>query len=133
MSSYFVTGLHVEQLAEKIDEKWRLELPLVYYSETLRRSISVPKGFVTDFASVPRLPIMYWLAGGKANKAAVVHDFLYRQGSGVSRADADSVFVEAMEVTGQPAWRRALMWAGLRAGGMSSYQKLPLEWTGETA
>lgn len=129
MSSFFVTSLSVENIG---DERWRLLAPLVYYSDHLKRSLAVPAGFLTDFASVPRLPFVYWLLGGKATKAAVVHDFLYRKQSGVSRADADSVFVEAMEATGQSAWRRSLMWAGLRAGGSSSYQKLDIEWTGET-
>ena len=70
---------------------------------------------------MPRLPLVYWLAGGKATKAAVIHDFLYRK-SGVSRADADAVFAEAMEATGQAAWRRGLMWVGLRIGGWTAYQ-----------
>lgn len=130
MSSHFITGLHVEQLS---DERWRLLTNLVYYSHKLQRSITVPAGFVTDFASVPRLPFVFWLAGGKATKAAVVHDFLYRKESGVSRAEADDIFAEAMDASGQPAWRRGLMWAGLRVGGRGSYQQLDPDWTGETA
>lgn len=119
MSGQFLTQLHVEQID---DDGWRLLGQLVYYSERLKRSVAVPEGFVTDFASVPRLPFVYWLAGGKATKAAVIHDFLYRK-SGVSRADADAVFAEAMEATGQAAWRRGLMWFGLRIGGWTAYQE----------
>lgn len=120
MSSHFITELAVQQLS---DERWRLLRPLVYYSHRLQRSIAVPEGFETDFASVPRLPFVYWLAGGKATKAAVVHDYLYRK-SGVSRADADAIFAEAMQASGQPGWRRGLMWAGLRIGGWTAYQDL---------
>jgi hypothetical protein len=127
VSSQFLTALHVEALD---DSRWKLLSPLVYLSARLKRSLAVPAGFVTDFASVPRMPFVYWLLGGKATREAVVHDFLYRRGSGVSRADADAIFVEAMEATGQSAWRRSLMWSGLRLGGGSSYQKLDMDWKG---
>lgn len=127
MSSYFISPLRVEQID---DELWQLTEPLVYYSQKLQRSLAVPAGFVTDFASVPRLPFVYWLLGGRASKAAVIHDLLYRIGSGVSRADADAILVEAMEATGQAPWRRRLMWQGLRIGGNSSYQKRALDWKG---
>lgn len=128
MSSYFVTQLRVEQID---DETWRLLEPLVYYSHILQRSIAAPAGFVTDFASVPRLPFIYWLLGGRASKAAVIHDLLYRRGGGVSRADADSVFVEAMQASGHAAWRQRLMWRGLRVGGGSSYHKREIDWKGD--
>ena len=116
--SAFLTALRVEQIS---DDEWRLLRALVYQSDRLERVLIVPRGFVTDFASVPRLPFVFWLAGGKATKAAVVHDFLYRK-SGVTRADADAVFAEAMKATGQAAWRRGLMWAGLRLGGWVAYK-----------
>lgn len=127
MTSFFVTPLRVEQLD---DELWRLEQPLVYYSDKLQRSLAVPPGFVTDFASVPRLPFVYWLLGGRASKAAVVHDYLYRKNAGVSRADADAIFVEAMQASGQAPWRQRLMWRGLRIGGGSSYHQRDIEWKG---
>lgn len=119
MSGRFLTPMHLEQLA---DDRARLLSPLVYYSERLKRSVVVPDGFETDFASVPRLPFAYLLAGGKATKAAVIHDYLYHA-SGVSRSDADAVFREAMEATGQPWWRRSLMWLGVRAFGWTAYQE----------
>lgn len=129
MSSAFLTPLRVEQLD---DDTWRLEEALVYYSQKLQRSLAVPPGFVTDFASVPRLPFIYWLLGGKASKAAVVHDYLYRRNAGVSRADADAIFVEAMQASGQAQWRQRLMYQGLRAGGGSSYHKRDIDWKGNT-
>lgn len=121
--SAFLTSLRVEQIS---DEEWLLLRALVYQSDRLDRTLIVPRGFVTDFASVPRLPFVFWLAGGKATKAAVVHDYLYRK-SGVTRADADAVFAEAMKVTGQAAWRRGLMWMGLRLGGWTAYKNLENE------
>jgi hypothetical protein len=80
----------------------------------------VPVGFRTNLASVPRLPVVYWLCGGRANKPAVLHDYLYSTGQ-VPREVADAVFREAMEVVGVPKAYRWLMWAGVRLGGSSHY------------
>lgn len=40
--------------------------------------IRVPKGFITDFASVPRILHSVLPKTGKYGKAAVLHDYLYR-------------------------------------------------------
>lgn len=115
--SAFLSGLKVELAT---DSTWRLTEPLIYQSDVLGKTITVPAGFVTDFASVPRLPVAYLLAGGEANEAAVIHDYLYHSHD-VPRADADAVLEEAMGVTGQPWWRRKLMWAGVRVFGGTPY------------
>lgn len=118
MKSEFLTPLCSQ---DSEDERGATLLdPLEYRSEILGRVITVPEGFETDFASVPRLPGVYFLFGGVARKAAVVHDFLYRR-SGVSRREADMVFYEAMKATGQWWWRRAAMWVGLRFFGWTAY------------
>ena len=114
----FLTPLNVSQIN---DGEWLLLSDLVYRSDILG-VITVPLGFVTDFASVPRLPGAYWLAGGKATKEAVIHDYLYRTRTG-TRAQADAVFLEAMELNGQARWRRWLMWAGVRLFGWKAYPK----------
>ena len=58
----------------------------------MQRKYIVPAGFITDFASIPRL---FWTVvghpAGKYAQAAVLHDYLYRTNS-VSRAKADSLF-----------------------------------------
>jgi hypothetical protein len=98
------------------DGSWTLGRDLVYASVVAQTVYRVPKGFNTDFASVPRLPFVYLMTGNTAHAAAVVHDFLYRTGA-ETRTICDAVFREAMEVTGVPGWRRNLMWAGVRVGG----------------
>ena len=129
MKSEFRTKLELEELRDADDAAitfsaknttWRVTAPLVFYSEHLAREITVPAGFITDFASVPRLPVAYLLAGGEADEASVVHDYLYHSHE-LARADADAVFEEAMAATGQPWWRRKLMWAGVRLFGASPY------------
>lgn len=119
----FLDELELCEADDNVDDgKWRLGKPLSYSSEVARRVITVPAGFETDLASVPRLPVVYWLCGGRANKPAVVHDFLYTKGA-LLRDVADAVFLEAMGVVGVPIVYRRLMWAGVRLGGASRYIK----------
>lgn len=120
--SAFLTSLQVENASGSDDGHWRLTAPLVYDSDVAARVITVPQGFVTDLASVPRVPVAYLLCGGTSNEAAVVHDYLYTSKI-VPRATADAVLREASAATGVPAWRRALMWAGVRAFGWHAWNE----------
>jgi hypothetical protein len=82
--------------------------------------VTVPAGFQTDFASVPRIPVAFLLAGDEAHMPAVVHDFLYSSKI-CTREEADNTFLEAMTATGVTKWRRTLMWAAVRMFGQSPY------------
>jgi len=87
--------------------EWRLEQPLTFGPYT------VPAGFVTDGASVPR-PLWWFLpAWGRYSRAAVVHDYLCRNKI-VSRAEADRVFFDAMVVCGVNVTVRWLIWGSVR-------------------
>lgn len=121
--SQFLTPLRVEDVDDNSADgrgTWKLLLDLGYASDLLARTIVVPAGFVTDFASVPRIPVAFLLCGDVGHKAAVVHDFLYTARN-CDRKAADDVLAEAMAVCGVPAWRRGLMWAGVRIGGGSHW------------
>ena len=118
----FTTALQLERLEDTSRDgrgTWRL-LGRLGYSSDLIGQVDVPQGFVTDLASVPRLPVAYFLAGGLAHAAAVVHDWLYTTHQ-VERATADAVFREACQACGVSAWRAWVMWLGVRAGGASSW------------
>lgn len=99
---------------------WELTDSLRYWSEYTQEEIVVPNGFVTDFASVPRLPVVYLLFGSIADRPAVVHDFCYRM-KDFSRWVSDSVFLEAMEVDGYDSITASTMFTGVRLGGWYSY------------
>ncbi len=122
--SHFVTDLHVRRhwRDTSTDKRgtWTLLAPLEYVSDLLNRVITVPTGFVTDFASVPRIPIAYLLTGDSGHEAAVVHDFLYTSHE-VERDLADAVFREALLCGGEPGWRAWAMWVGVRIGGGGPY------------
>lgn len=119
----FLTVLDVQLVDDSAAEGrgiWRLRNPLVYQSAVAGRLITVPEGFTTDFASVPRLPFVYDLFGDAAHQAAVVHDYLYSTGE-LSRETADRVLLEAMAAEGVPAWRRYPMYWAVRAFGGSHF------------
>jgi hypothetical protein len=121
----FLTDLKVELVAGS-DSKWVVLDPLIYSSDVYEHVVIVPEGFVTDFASVPRLPFAYMLMGGCANEAAVVHDYLYSTGT-VPKEVADSVFLEAMKLTGVAAWRRYPMYWAVSMFGGSHYKQEVVE------
>lgn len=115
----FLSTLHVENVGKYT---WRVMSDFIvgiYEGEETRCVLRVPQGFVTDFASVPRLPFAYWIAGNRAPKAATVHDYLYATKAG--RDFADDVFYYAMLAEGTKKWIAKLMWAGVRFGGARRY------------
>ena len=126
----FLSSLKTEQVpgrpgdTDPKENVWRLLAALIYWSDVAEREIWVPKGFVTDFASVPRLPVAYMLAGNTAHGPAVVHDYLY--GTHLfPKAMADNIFYEAMGVWGEPQWRRSLMYRAVSWFGGSAYASGP--------
>lgn len=125
--SSFITELNAKLLDD--DKIWCLDTPLIYRSDFLKKTISVPAGFQTDFASVPRLPIIYSLYGDRAHREAVLHDYLYRIDSDpvASFSEANEVFFEAMELRGKPSYVRYPMWWAVCIGGKSSYHKLKVD------
>ena len=84
-------------------------------------SITVPAGFITDFASVPRLFWRLFPPWGKYGKAAVLHDYLYHK-QRRSRREADAIFLEAMGVLGVPWLSREMMYAAVRAFGWAAWR-----------
>ena len=115
----FYGDLRVEKLP---NGRWRLLEDLTYYGVPGIGDITVPKGFDTDFASVPRLPFMFWLLGDRADYAAVLHDWIYRTAIS-SRSVADAAFRWVADKEGVNWVARWSMWSGLRVGGWTSYDQ----------
>ncbi len=121
MQAQFLTKLRVEHLAKKW---WMLTEPLVFYSELIGKTIIAPAGFVSDFASVPRAPVVYWLFGARANASAAIHDRLYRW-CDVSRNMADRIFNECMKAEGKLGFTRWPMTGAVMAFGWFAYKCMP--------
>ena len=123
--SRFVTTLKTEQT----DRRTYKLLDDLVLADDDQRTIIVPAGFVTDFASIQVLHnaflfVLFALVSGYGNYAATVHDFLYSYGQ-VTRKEADAVLYRALRAEGVARWRAWLMWAGVRIGGAKHYTKTP--------
>jgi hypothetical protein len=94
MKSHFIGTLKADHIEGKW---WRLREPLAFYSARYMLTICAPAGFVTDFASVPRLPLAWLIAGGTGHWEAVIHDAMYRFGL-PCRSAADQIFFECGRV-----------------------------------
>jgi hypothetical protein len=82
--------------------------------------VSVPKGFVTDFASIPRALWTSLPRDGDYVWAAVVHDYLYWFQT-TTKEIADSVLKAAMVDFDIPALTRTAIYQGVNLGGASSW------------
>jgi hypothetical protein len=98
------------------DRPWELLTDFRFYSAILGKVITVPEGYRTDFASVPRFFWRIIPPYGRYAKAAVAHDYLcdQRGRTGIDSATTHKVFREAMEVLKVPAWKRALMYRAVK-------------------
>jgi hypothetical protein len=84
--------------------------------------IHIPAGFLTDFASVPKILWNILPPNGQYGKAAVVHDYCYRTPGFCTKDEADSVFLEAMTALGVGWWTRMTMYKAVHFFGGSSYK-----------
>jgi len=90
---------------------------LIYKPSTADITITVPVGFTTDYASVPRILWNILPPTGKYTKASVIHDYLYFYDGEYTRKQADAIFLEAMESLDVGFITRYVMWSGVRMGG----------------
>lgn len=117
--SQFTTPLQVEVIG---DYQFKTIASFIYYvgREGSEEYITVKSGFVTDFASVPRVFWSVLPPHGKYAKAAVLHDWLYTNAI-ESKRYADDVFNEAMKVLEVPTWKRVVMYQAVRLFGRGNY------------
>jgi len=114
--SSFTNPLELRFLDRDIKERpFELITPFDYHvgEEGSGDVITVPAGYRTDFASVPRIFWRIIPPVGRYGKAAVVHDWLYDTESR-PRKEADKIFLEAMEVLEVPKWKRKAMYYAVR-------------------
>ncbi|GAB2484426.1 hypothetical protein GCM10027082_39250 [Comamonas humi] len=81
------------------DGMFYMQAPLIWRPNNLSsdlRSVTVPKGFVTDLTSIPRPFWSLMPRDGAYADAAIVHDYLYWMQKG-SRLTADETLKEAMK------------------------------------
>jgi hypothetical protein len=129
--SSFETPLVVTPLDDGI--RWEVLQPFQYKIGSIDSSevIEVPIGFITDFASIPKLFWNVLSPWGVYGKAAVIHDWLYKNNGKVgkytyTRKQCDQIFLEAMVVLKVGNFTRWLMYNAVRwfgQGTWNSYAK----------
>lgn len=101
---------------------------LVYYSKIMESYIIVPKGFCSDFATVPRFLWGIYPPQGKYSRAAVLHDYLLECPQ-YSDLLADRIFWEACRASDVIKISSAFLYAGVTIGtiwrstGISAYRR----------
>lgn len=121
--SRFATSLEVTLVDENSHTgrgTWRILVPLVYVSDQTISTYTVPAGFETDFATIPRIPLVFDLFGDCAHRAAVLHDWLYTT-KATTQYTADMLLLEAMKCTGMSSWRRYAIYFAVRMFGKQFY------------
>lgn len=90
--------------------RFRLVKDLAYHAEG-GSVYTVPRGFKTDLASVPRLLWAVYSPHDLYLSASVLHDF-FCESSFISRKDGDKLFLEAMKHSNVNWWKRhVVFWA----------------------
>ncbi len=95
-------------------KRWELVQSFSYIGA--RETFTIPAGFRTDFASVPRVFVWLLPRYGRWTEAAILHDYLWelsRQNK-FRKSDADGIFNRAMRELGVPYLRRWIIWAAVR-------------------
>lgn len=112
------TLLRVEEAGHDLSGRavWELLEPMLFESEQFG-DVVIPAMFRTNYASVPRMPLIFLLAGDRAHKEAALHDWIYTTRT-MPREDADALFLEALllnPLISRPlayAMHRAVRWFG---------------------
>ena len=100
--------------------------------EGSKDSITVPKGFKTDLASIPWPVSMFIPIVGRYNQSAVLHDYTYHIKGEITkpynrkkrpRKECDKIFKESMQVLGVHWFKRGVMFNSVRAFGFISWRR----------
>lgn len=85
---------------------------------------TVPAGFMTDGASIPRF--LWRLCGHpmttKRFPVALLHDWLYAEGERLTRAEADEIYHDSLCDLGFSKWKAWLEYKAIRIFGGSHWE-----------
>ena len=119
-----VNIMEISKLLVKDLMNGKFELVGDYVYQIEEYSIRVPKGFVTDYASIPRIFRPIVLPYGKHSGASVVHDYLYSKGCDldIERKKADKIFLEILKEERVNPILVRLMYIAVRCFGKTRYK-----------
>jgi hypothetical protein len=122
----FKTDLHswdIKPIAGK--DLWINQVPLHYYSAIAKRQITVPAGYISDLASIPKIVHSFmYPAAHEIRAAAEVHDYIYTDlCDQLTKKQADLILFEAMGnvINPAPKWKRYVVYMAVRVGGKGNW------------
>jgi hypothetical protein len=121
--SSFTTPAQVELLPSF---KFKLLAEFVYHEGALSSDINiitVPAGFVTDLASIPRIFWNIMPPDGEYAKASIIHDYMYSKHL-FHRKHCDEILYEAMGVLGVQTWKKYIIYSAVRMFGWAAWNRV---------
>ena len=103
--------------------EWVVLREFVFWSARFQDHIIIPRWMCTDLASIPKIFRNILSVNDRHRLASLPHDFGYGLGedSHHSRAEWDGILLDFCKQQKVPAWKRWLMWSGVRAGGWAAW------------
>ena len=124
----FLTGKWID--IHQIDRKnWALDQKMVWQGNPKHGGdiITIPRGFITDFASIPKIFHSWMGPMGIYMRAAILHDWLLRllrMGmSKVSARDIDGIFRKVCQDEGVNVFLARQLWVGVRLGALRTPER----------
>jgi len=103
------------------NSNWVIVEDMVYIIGKTDVKVVVPRGFVTDFASIPQFLSSFGLSPhGQYSRAAVIHDYLYWT-QGCSKEQSDRLLVIAMKESKVGSFDEFAVFQGVSGFGASAW------------
>jgi hypothetical protein len=101
---------------------WIVRAPLIWATEN--ETITVPYGFETDLASIPRMAqgVPGFAPTGRSRRPAVLHDYLYASADR-PRMEADRLFYVALLAEGVHEPIARIYYRAVRLGGGGAWAR----------
>lgn len=104
---------------------YEVDISKLNFYENKTITIRVPRGFVTDLTSSPRIIWTFFPPCGNYTKAAIVHDYLYSKNCKIncSREIADKIFLLIMKEIKVSFIKRRIIYRAVRIFGGMYFRK----------
>ena len=111
-------ALEIEYIGKN---KWKVVKDFKFAIDKTNKEIVIPKGFVNDLESIPRLIYSLFPRSVTYNLSAVIHDYLYHIGY-ENRKVCDQIFKYNLMMSGVSKKKRNLMYNAVRLFGSKHYK-----------
>lgn len=124
---YNIKILKIPKLIKETNNLYKLKgsLKVIIKLNNFINIITVPDGFVTDLASIPK--VFQWVyspSNEKSKYPSILHDYMYHNGCDYTRKEADLVFYYFLRKQGFNIFRANLYYMAVRLFGYRFYKQV---------